>query len=80
MNPKVIDVSDLTPQQITAIEEIVAAFRLVARQKDAFSSHLIHPQDIPRGELPEIEREFDWLVADIGAKDAIARSDIYGIN
>ncbi|AMW27450.1 MULTISPECIES: hypothetical protein [Arthrospira] len=80
MNPKIIDVSGLTPQQITVIEEVVAAFKLVARQKDSFSPYLTHPQNIDRKELEELEREFDWLVADIGAKDAIARSDIYGIN
>ncbi|MGC9528853.1 MAG: hypothetical protein ACP5D7_25270, partial [Limnospira sp.] len=64
-----IDVSDLTPQQIAAIEEIVAAFKLVARQEDSFSN-LIRHKDREKEELEDLDGEFDWLVADIGVKGA----------
>ncbi|NEQ65915.1 MAG: hypothetical protein F6K21_10520 [Symploca sp. SIO2D2] len=77
MDAKTIDVSDLNPKQIRIIEEIIANFKLVAQQE-----HL--PQDFqtkkePEESLEQLHQEFDWLVADIGAKQPILRNSIYGI-
>ncbi|NEQ66497.1 MAG: hypothetical protein F6K21_13515 [Symploca sp. SIO2D2] len=77
MDTKTIDVSDLSPKQIRIIEEIIANFKLVAQQE-----HL--PQDFQTKKeseesLEQLHQEFDWLVADIGAKQPILRNSIYGI-
>lgn len=32
-----------------------------------------------RKELQQLHQEFDWLVADIGVKEPLTRSNIYGI-
>ncbi|NET58867.1 MAG: hypothetical protein F6K47_22770 [Symploca sp. SIO2E6] len=77
MNTKIIDVSDLNPQQIRIIEEIIANFKLAAQQ-----DHLPEDFQIKKEQeesLEQLHQEFDWLVADIGAKQPILKNSIYGI-
>ncbi len=77
MKPEVIDVTGLSPQQIAMLKEIVAAFRAVSQQQN-FSQTVSDPAD-EEERLKQMHRDFDWWVADVGIKDALNRSSIYGI-
>ena len=86
MENQVIDASGLTPKQIAILEEIVASFKLVAQQNDS-STNIVNQQNnqqnnqqITEAEpLKILHQEFDWLIADLGVKEPIKRSDIYGL-
>lgn len=78
MENKVIDVSGLTPKQMAILEEIVASFKLVAQQNDS-SPNIVNQQNTEAESLKNIHQEFDWLIADLGVKETIKRSDIYGL-
>ena len=78
MENKVIDVTDLSLKQIAMLEEIIAAFKAVSQQ-DNFSQDLSKKEDEEKEELKQLHQEFDWLVADLGVKEPLTRSNIYGI-
>ncbi len=78
MKNKLIDVTGLSPKQIAMIEEIIAAFKAVSQHNNS-TQKLNQKEDKEREELNKIHQEFDWLVADIGVKEPINRSSIYGI-
>ena len=78
MGNKTIDVSDLNPKQIAMIEDIIATFKSVSQQ-DQSSQDSVKTEAKEKAELEQLDQEFDWLVADLGVKDPITRSDIYGI-
>lgn len=78
MKNKVIDVTGLSPKQIAMVEEIIAAFKAVSQHNNS-TKNLNQKEDKMREELKEINQEFDWLVADLGVKEPINRSNIYGI-
>jgi ornithine carbamoyltransferase len=78
MENKVIDVSGLTPKQMAIIEEIVASFKVVAQQSDS-SPNIVNQQNTEVEPLDILHQEFDWLIADLGVKEPIKRSDIYGL-
>ncbi len=75
---KVIDVSDLNPRQIAIIQEIIATFKSVSQQNN-LPQYSVKTEDKEKEELRQLHQEFDWLVADLGVKESITRSDIYGI-
>ena len=79
MKNQVIDVTGLSPKQIAMVEEIIAAFKAVSQHKNS-TQKLNHKENKGREELKQINQEFDWLVADIGVKEPINRSNIYGID
>jgi hypothetical protein len=82
MTDKVIDVTGLSSSQIAAIQEIVAAFRLVATQQPSSTNQEKLAEGEPKEEDNELEKlheQFSWLVADIGVKEPINRSKIYDI-
>ena len=78
MGNKVIDVSDLSPKQIAMLEEIIAAFKAVS-QHNNFPQDISKKEDEEKEELKRVHQEFDWLVADLGVKEPLTRSNIYGI-
>ncbi|MGD1809482.1 hypothetical protein ACP6PL_29175 [Dapis sp. BLCC M126] len=78
MKNKVIDVTGLSPKQIAMVEEIIAAFKAVSQHNNS-TQNLNQKEDKGREELNQINQEFNWLVADIGVKEPINRSNIYGI-
>ncbi|MFB2893703.1 hypothetical protein ACE1CI_12395 [Aerosakkonemataceae cyanobacterium BLCC-F50] len=75
MKPEVIDVTGLSPEQIAILQEIVVAFRAVAPQQEVNQT----VSDSGDEELKQLHKEFDWWVADVGVKETINRSSIYGI-
>lgn len=78
MENQVIDVSGLTPKQMAIVEEIVASFKFIAQQNDS-SPNIVNQQNTEVEPLKTIHQEFDWLIADLGVKEPIKRSDIYGL-
>ena len=76
MERQTIDVTGLSPQQIAMMQEIVAAFR--ASQQQNVNPIVNHPTD-EEEQLKQLDREFDWWVADVGVKDTLNRGSIYGI-
>lgn len=82
MENQVIDASGLTPKQMAIVEEIVASFKLVAQQNDS-SPNIVNQQNNQQNTEAEplkiLHQEFDWLIADLGVKEPIKRSDIYGL-
>lgn len=75
---KVIDVSNLNPKQIAIIEEIIATFKTVSQQNQS-SQYSVKIETKKQEELEQLHQEFDWLVADLGVKEPISRSNIYGV-
>ncbi|EGJ30606.1 MULTISPECIES: hypothetical protein [Moorena] len=78
MKNKVIDVTDLSPKQIAMLEEIIAAFKAVSQQ-NIFSQDISEKEDKEKEDLKQLHQEFDWLVADLGVKEPLTRSNVYGI-
>lgn len=75
MKTEVIDVTGLSPEQIAILQEIVVAFRTVSQQENLNQKI----SDSDDEELKELHKEFDWWVVDVGVKETINRSNIYGI-
>lgn len=75
---KLIDVTGLTYQQITLIEEIVAAFRAASQfpLEKPIKTDTIEADE----ELNKLHDEFNWLVVDLGIKEPISRKTIYDID
>ncbi|NEO50682.1 MAG: hypothetical protein F6K55_44010 [Moorea sp. SIO4A3] len=78
MKNKVIDVTDLSPKQIAMLEEIIAAFKAVYQQ-NSFSQDISKKEYKEKEDLKQLHQEFDWLVADLGVKEPLTRSNVYGI-
>ncbi|OLT62726.1 hypothetical protein [Moorena bouillonii] len=78
MKNKVIDVTDLSPKQIAMLEEIIAAFKAVSQQ-NSFSQDISKKEYKEKEDLKQLHQEFDWLVADLGVKEPLTRSNVYGI-
>ncbi|NEP47732.1 MAG: hypothetical protein F6K65_02465 [Moorea sp. SIO3C2] len=78
MKNKVIDVTDLSPKQIAMLEEIIAAFKAVYQQ-NIFSQDISEKEDKEKKYLKQLHQDFDWLVADLGVKEPLTRSNVYGI-
>ncbi|MDJ0520218.1 MAG: hypothetical protein QNJ74_29515 [Trichodesmium sp. MO_231.B1] len=76
MKNKVIDVTGITPKQIAMVEEIIAAFKVIYQQNNS-TQNLNQQEYKGREELKQLHQEFDWLVADIGVKEPLTRSNIY---
>ena len=79
MKPEVIDVTGLNPQQIAMLQEIVAAFRAVSQQQAVNYNQTFSNYGQEEDQLKQLHREFDWWVADVGVKETLNRSSIYGI-
>lgn len=77
MKREVIDVTGLNPQQIAMLQEIVAAFRAVSQQQNV--NQTVSDSGDQEEQLKQLHREFDWWVADVGVKENLNRSIIYGI-
>ncbi|NET81655.1 MAG: hypothetical protein F6J94_06700 [Moorea sp. SIO1F2] len=78
MKNKVIDVTDISPKQIAMLEEIIAAFKAVSQQ-NSFSQDISKKEYKEKEDLKQLHQEFDWLVADLGVKEPLTRSNVYGI-
>ncbi|NEQ88542.1 MAG: hypothetical protein F6K26_54105 [Moorea sp. SIO2I5] len=78
MKNKVIDVTDISPKQIAMLEEIIAAFKAVSQQ-NSFSQDISKKEDKEKEYLKQLHQEFDWLVAELGVKEPLTRSNVYGI-
>ncbi|NEO35617.1 MAG: hypothetical protein F6J90_04505 [Moorea sp. SIOASIH] len=78
MKNKVIDVTDLSPKQIAMLEEIIAALKAVSQQ-NSFSQDISKKEYKEKEDLKQLHQEFDWLVADLGVKEPLTRSNVYGI-
>lgn len=76
MKPEVIDVTGLSPQQIAMLQEIVQAFRAVSQQN---VNQTVSNSGNEEEQLKQLHRQFDWWVADVGVKETLKRSSIYGI-
>lgn len=74
MKPEVIDVTGLSPEQIAILQEIVVEFRAVSQQQNLNKT----VSDSDDEELKQLHKQFDWWVADVGVKESINRSTIYG--
>ncbi len=85
MDTNNIDLTGLTPQQVAQIKEIVKSFRENSSQpleekvddediKNKLQSSLESLED---EELNSVHEEFSWLVADLGVKTPLTRSQIY---
>lgn len=68
-----INVTGLTPKQILKVQEFAN------RLKEESYQELPPEKPQEDEELKQLHQEFDWLVADIGIKEPITRSKIYGI-
>ena len=58
------------------VEEIIAAFKVIYQQNNS-TQNLNQQEYKGREELKQLHQEFDWLVADIGVKEPLTRSNIY---
>ncbi|NEQ12454.1 MAG: hypothetical protein F6K44_00545, partial [Moorea sp. SIO3E2] len=67
-----------SPKQIAMLEEIIAAFKAVSQQ-NIFSQDISEKEDKEKEDLKQLHQEFDWLVADLGVKEPLTRSNVYGI-
>ena len=70
-----VDLTGLTPEQINQVQAFVERLRQNS-QKQTIPETSKKDED---KELQQLHQEFNWLVADIGIKDSLNRSDIYGI-
>lgn len=77
MKPEVIDVTGLNPEQIAMLQKIVEAFRAVQRQQNV--NQTVSNFGDEEEQLKQLHKEFDWWVADVGVKETLNRSSIYGI-
>ncbi|WP_413174680.1 hypothetical protein [Anabaena azotica] len=75
MAGKVIDVTGLSNDQIAMIEDIVNALKKMS-ESGRDSQVMVSSSE---EEKEKISGDFKWLVADIGVKEPINRSSIYGI-
>ncbi|MBD2185560.1 hypothetical protein H6S82_00935 [Planktothrix sp. FACHB-1355] len=66
MKPEVIDVTGLSLQQISMLQEIVEAFRAVQRQQNV--NQTVSNFGDEEEQLKQLHKEFDWWVADVGVK------------
>lgn len=70
-----VDLTGLTPEQINQVQAFVERLRQNS-QNQTIPETSKKDED---KELQQLHQEFNWLVADIGIKDSLNRSDIYGI-
>lgn len=75
MTTNSIDLTGLTPQQVYKIRELVQEFRESPHQsqEELQSSHQFSEDE----QLDNLDEEFDWLVANLGVKMPLTRSQIY---
>jgi hypothetical protein len=66
-----IDITGLSPSQILKVQE----FANHLKEQSAKKAQTAEEDE----ELKQLHEEFDWLIADIGVKTSIRRSEIYGI-
>lgn len=85
MNTNYIDLTGLTPEQVAEIKEIVKRFRDSSSQRleengydenidNQLESSVESSED---EELKNLHEEFSWLVADLGVKTPLTRTQIY---
>lgn len=70
-----VDLTGLTPEQISQVQAFVE--RLKQNSQNETIPETSQPDEDEK--LQQLHQEFDWLIADIGIKDSLNRSDIYGI-
>lgn len=75
MSNSQVDVTGLTPEQISQVQAFVE--RLKQNSQNETIPEPIQPDEDEK--LQQLHQEFAWLVADIGIKNSLNRSDIYGI-
>jgi len=75
MSQTQLDLTGLTPEQINQVEAFIEHLRRSSKNK----SQEEKMQKDEDEELRQLHEEFDWLIADIGIKNSLHRSDIYGI-
>lgn len=77
MKTTVIDVTGLSDKQIALVEEIVTTLRSVPDNQQINQGGnddvTVTPED---DELRQLHEEFSWLIANIGVKEPINRSNI----
>ncbi|QDZ39726.1 hypothetical protein FRE64_07110 [Euhalothece natronophila Z-M001] len=71
-----VDLTGLTPEQISQVQAFIERLKQNS-QNEAIPETSQKDED---EKLQQLHQEFDWLVADIGIKNSLHRSDIYGIN
>lgn len=69
-----VDLTGLTPEQISQVQAFVERLKQNS-QNEATPEKNKQDEDET---LQQLHQEFDWLVADIGIKNSLNRSDIYG--
>jgi len=70
-----LDLSGLTPQQISQVQAFVERLKQESQNESTQET----PQKDEDEALQQLHQEFDWLIADLGIKNALHRSDIYGV-
>ncbi|MGB5771780.1 MAG: hypothetical protein WBM32_18230 [Crocosphaera sp.] len=85
MDTNYIDVTGLTPQQVAEVKEMVKSFRESSSQVLEENSYHENTDNQLEStvessddeELKKLHEEFSWLVADLGVKTPLTRSQIY---
>jgi len=75
MSKTQLDLTGLTSEQISQVEAFIENLKQNSEQKSQ-KGNIEKDED---QELQQLHEEFDWLIADIGIKNSLHRSDIYGI-
>ena len=75
MSKTQLDLTGLTSEQISQVEAFIEHLRRNSKNE----SQEKKMQKKEDKELQQLHKEFDWLIADIGIKNSLHRSDIYGI-
>ncbi len=85
MDTNYIDLTGLTTEQVAEIKEIIKSFRESSSQRLEENSYdentdnqLESPvESLEDEELKKLHEEFSWLVADLGVKTPLTRTQIY---
>lgn len=75
MSKTQLDLTGLTSEQISQVEAFIENLKQNSEQKSQ-KGNIEKDED---QELQQLHEEFDWLIADIGIKNSLHRSNIYGI-
>ena len=75
MSKTQLDLTGLTSEQISQVEAFIENLKQNSEQKSQ-KGNIEKNED---QELQQLHEEFDWLIADIGIKNSLHRSNIYGI-
>lgn len=75
MNNLQIDLTGLTPKQISQVQAFIEQLKQSSQNKSTQEKSQPNQDEA----LQKLHQEFNWLIADLEIKNSLHRNDIYGI-